>query len=94
MIAQALAKKGTQMETDKLNQLAKVHPAWTTALTAVAVVLVVAAGITRNWMLVTLVGVVVPLALVSAIQCTAVAPLAAEVLRLRKEIAPTPEDVA
>ncbi len=74
------------METDRLSRLARIHPAWTPVLTLVAVALVVAAGITQNWVIVTLVGVAVPLALSAAIQSSAVAPLAEEVLRLREEI--------
>jgi len=79
------------METERLKRLAEIHPAWAPLLMAVAVALVVAAGITRDGLLIMLVGVAVPLALVAAIQCTAVAPLAAEVLRLRSRVAEAEE---
>lgn len=75
------------MKTDKLDRLARVHPAWPLGLTAVAVALVVAAGVTEDSKLIMLVGVAVPLALVAAIQSVAVGPLAAEVIRLREQLA-------
>jgi hypothetical protein len=75
------------MTDDTLVRLSRIHRAWTPLLTLLACALVVAAGLSGHPVLLTLTCIAVALAVASAIQACAVAPLAAELLRMREQLA-------
>jgi hypothetical protein len=75
------------MSDDVLNRLARAPGVSTWLLTLLSCALAVVSVLTRDPLVVTLLAVSVPLTLTAAIQVMAVAPLAAELRRLRDELA-------
>ena len=75
------------MNEDQVTRLASIHPIWAPGLTFFSCLTVAVAAITGDWVVIMLCAIAIPLAIAAAIQVTAVAPLANELLRLRDEVA-------
>lgn len=74
------------MDERALLRLARAPARAAGIFTLLSCLLVLAAGLTGHPVLLTLLAVCVPLALTAAMQATAVAPMASELLRLRQQV--------